>query len=105
MSLPVRAWFSLFQVAGAGSFGFSAALARNHSDTTMQTRTPAYWHGIFPCTARRRDVIFSDEQTDDETNPHQIPTERRLMHESGRWRLFGYDCMSKAAFQKAVAIL
>jgi hypothetical protein len=37
-------------VAGAGSFGLSAAAARNHSDPTKQTRTAAYYSGIYPCT-------------------------------------------------------
>ena len=83
-------------VCGAGSFGFSAALARDHTVPTTQTRTPAYWHGIFPCTATHYDV---DSYYDHGINTGvkdlstQQPVERHVMHESGRWRLFPYDCM------------
>jgi hypothetical protein len=83
-------------VCGAGSFGFSAAVARDHSDPTTQTRTPAYWHGIFPCSATHYDVdSYYDHgvNTGVKDQSMQQPVERHVMHESGRWRLFHYDCV------------
>lgn len=97
-------------VAGAGSFGLSAAIARNHSDTHKQTRTPAYWHGVFPCTAEHYEV---DEVWQRKNTPKtqaqvenwslekavatadkstQQPESDHEMHQSGRWRMFGYEC-------------
>lgn len=82
-------------VCGAGSFGFSAAVARDHSDPTTQTRTPAYWNGIFPCSTTHYDT---DSWFDHGVNTtvkdlsDQQPVERHMMHESNRWRLYPYDC-------------
>ena len=83
-------------VSGSGSFGLAAAAARDHSNPIMQTRTAAYWQGIFPCSATKYDV---DSYFDHGVNTTvkdmstQQPAERHVMHASGRWRLFPYHCM------------
>merc|ERR1719238_2499349 len=82
-------------VSGPGSFGFSAAIARNHSDPNLQTRTPAYWHGVFPCSAMHYHVdmpnpmhLTTEEYKYRYVNPQdrttQQPVQNHLMHESGR---------------------
>ena len=78
-----------------GSFGFAAALTRNHSDPSKQTRTPAYWHGILACSCLSHHI--ADGEFDGQTEATadwslQQPAERRMMHESGRWQLFPYEC-------------
>lgn len=101
-------------VAGAGSFGLSAAIARNHSDPAKQTRTPAYWHGVFPCTAehyevdevwQRKNMPKTKEQVEnwnlaasikDADKSTQQPESDHEMHQSGRWRMFNYECSCAA---------
>ena len=86
-------------VAGAGSFGLSAAVARNHSLPEKQTRTPAYWHGVYPCSTKHYQVDeewLVDQDFDAADTAMQIPPSGHKMHPSGRWSLFSYNCACKA---------
>jgi hypothetical protein len=78
-------WAKLVQaksmVAGAGSFGLSAAAARDHSDPTKQTRTPAYFNGIYPCSMSH---YFSNHRIIDDASlfESQMQDAMKIMNET-----------------------